>query len=251
MRTFIFTIIFVILFFAGLNYIFTGTFNIFEFSSKPTIKSFPIIEGEQISTPQDQSIFQEEKLAESLNLKIPFIVQAPFSDWSYPFNHNCEEAAVLMVHYFFEEISNVNPAKTKIELLELVEFETKTYGFHEDTTAKQTAQLIEDYYGYKTNVIYDISLDDIKRELNSGNPVIVPTVGRELQNPYFTPPGPLYHMLVIKGYTSSEFITNDPGTKNGADFTYSYEILKKAMSDFNEGEMENGRNAMMIVYPNE
>lgn len=46
---------------------------------------------------------QQEVIAtvpDSMNLDVPFIVQAPFGLWAkYPFNHTCEEASVLMLHY--------------------------------------------------------------------------------------------------------------------------------------------------------
>ena len=41
-------------------------------------------------------MFQKEpSLLEEVNLEIPFTSPAPFGDWSYPFNHTCEEVAVL------------------------------------------------------------------------------------------------------------------------------------------------------------
>ena len=152
-----------------------------------------------------------------------------------------------MAHYYLEGKTIIEPAVARKELLALVEYEKKNYGFHEDTSTEQTAQLIRDYYGYKVKVYYDISLEDIKKELARGNPVIVPTAGRLLNNPYFTPPGPIYHMLVVKGYTPTEFITNDPGTKRGADYSYSYQVLEKAIHDWNNGDVENGKSAMISI----
>lgn len=202
--------------------------------------------------PFSKEVLQPEKtliIPESLDLSIPFTSQAPFSDWSPPFNHACEEATVLMVHYYLEGKLIIDPAQAKRELLDLVDFEIKNYGFHEDSSAAQTAELIKDYYGYSAEVKYDISLEDIKKELAGGNPVIVPTAGRLLGNPYFTPPGPIYHMLLIKGYNPTEFITHDPGTKRGADFVYSYQILEKAIHDWNKEDIEHSRRAMIVIYP--
>lgn len=203
--------------------------------------------SEENSSP---TIEKEPSLPETINLEIPFTSQAPFGDWSYPFNYTCEEAAILMVHYYFEGKSTIDPAEAREELLNLIAYEEKNYGFHEDTDAAQTAQLIRDYYGYSVKVKYDISLQDIKKELAKGNPVIIPVAGRLLGNPYFTPPGPLYHMLLVKGYNAIGFITNDPGTKNGADFVYSYQTLQKAIHDFENKEPENitsGRSAMISI----
>ncbi|MCD6270289.1 C39 family peptidase [bacterium] len=221
-----------------------------EFNPTLEMNGVDSVEKEKATKkPSIEKIATEQKLSvpEEINLEIPFILQAPFSDWSYPFNHTCEEAAVLMAHYYLEGKTIIEPAVARKELLALVEYEKKNYGFHEDTSTEQTAQLIRDYYGYKVKVYYDISLEDIKKELARGNPVIVPTAGRLLNNPYFTPPGPIYHMLVVKGYTPTEFITNDPGTKRGADYSYSYQVLEKAIHDWNNGDVENGKSAMISI----
>ncbi len=211
------------------------------------------IEIDEISLVKEKDVIEkpliEEKLLfpEEINLEIPFISQAPFGDWSYPFNHTCEEAAVLMAHYYLEGKTVIDPALAKKELLDLVEYEKKNYGFHEDSSAEQTAQLIRDYYNYKAEILYNISLEDIKKELVQGNPVIVPTAGRLLGNLYFTPPGPIYHMLVLKGYNLSGFIANDPGTKRGADYFYPYQILMKSIHDWNNGDVENGKVVIISI----
>lgn len=193
----------------------------------------------------------EPVLPNNANLDIPFITQAPFRSWKeYPFNHTCEEASVLQVYYYFEKKQPTDESKIRQELLELVDFEIKNYGIHEDTSASQTAKLIKDYYGYDARVYYDIFLEDIKKELAAGNPVIIPAAGRLLGNPNFTPPGPLFHMLVLKGYTSTDFIANDPGTyRTGADWKYSYQTLENAIHDWNDGDVLNGKRAMIVVYP--
>lgn len=215
-----------------------------EFSqSQKTEGNKELIKSEQ---PPKENLLKETILPDSFTLDIPFFPQAPLGNWNPPFDHACEEAAILMVHYYFQDKS-IDFAKVAQEIRDIVDFEKKTYGFYKDTSAEQTAQLMRDYYGYKIKVQYDISLRDIKKELVKGNPVIVPAAGRLLGNPYFTPPGPTYHMLVIKGYTQAEFITNDPGTKRGADFIYANEILDKAIRDYGESS-QNGRKAMLVIY---
>ncbi|MBI2042393.1 MAG: C39 family peptidase [Candidatus Nealsonbacteria bacterium] len=184
-------------------------------------------------------------LPETVDLNVPFIAQAPGGDWSYPFAYTCEEAAILMARYFFEGEDFVDVPKTKIELLGLVNFEDKNYGFHEDTSAEQTARLIRDYYGYEARAVYDISLDDIKKELALGRPVIIPAAGRLLQNPNFKPPGPVYHIILLKGYNGDGFLSHDPGTANGANVLYSYEIIENAIHDLAEGDIMEGRRAMV------
>jgi len=221
---------------------------------KQVLKKSDIQEKKEEHKEENNSRDDGFLLPDFFDIDIPFICQAPLGDWGAPFDHACEEASILMIHYYLEGKSVVNPVKAAKEIQEIVRFEQKTYGFYKDTTAEQTAQLIRDYYGYKTKVSCNISLDDIKRELIKGNLVIVPTAGRLLGNPYFTPPGPIYHMLVIRGYTLTEIITNDPGTRRGNEFSYSYQTLEKAIHNWNGKEMsertiEGGEPVMIVIYP--
>lgn len=182
-----------------------------------------------------------------INLAVPFTSQAPFTNWDLPYKESCEEASVLMLDYFYRGAS-LNSALANQEILKLVDWQKIKFGAYEDTDAAQTAQILREYFGYKNvRVSYDISIEDIKKELALGRPVIVPAAGQLLPNPFFRQPGPLYHMLVIKGYKDGKFITNDPGTRRGADFIYSYEGLYNAIHDWNAGNVYAGRKAMIVV----
>ncbi len=201
-----------------------------------------------------------KSLVVGVNLNIPFISQAPYAIWDELHDHACEEAAVIMVYYYLNKKELTKEIAEK-EILSMVDWQIKNWGGHFDLSAEKIVQLFKNYYNYQ-NIelvyphyqrfgvgVYDFKVDDIKKELFSGNPIIVPVAGRLLGNPYFTPPGPEYHILVIKGYDDkkSEFIVNDPGTKHGADFRYSYKILETAIHDFNQGDVLNGRKVMIIV----
>lgn len=187
-------------------------------------------------------------IPESVNLAVPFTPQAPHANWDLPYQEACEEASLLMVARYknSETISSSEDANKEIG--QLVDFENGFFGDYKHTTAEQTAEIAREYYGFKnTEVIYDFTVLDIKKELSRGNPVIVPAAGRQLPNPYFRTPGPLYHMLVIRGYTKDKFITNDPGTKRGEEFVYKYEDLLNAVHDWNGGEVEGGQKVMIVV----
>lgn len=197
-------------------------------------------------------------LPSSINLAVPFTSQAPFANWDRTHEEACEEAAILMVHWYWEGksskgIRNKGEGKSKEEaekaILDLVRFQKKQYGFFESTTALQTAQLIKDRWGHtNVDVIANPTLAQIKRELAAGNPVIVPAAGRSLGNPNFKRPGPLYHMLVIKGYIKDGWlITNDAGTRRGADYRYKASVLMNAMHDWNGGRVKSGRKVMIVV----
>lgn len=200
--------------------------------------------------PQTEPPATTPLLPLEFNLAVPFTPQAPHANWEQPYQDGCEEAAALMVHFFYTN-RTFTPDIADDAILAAVAFEDQRFGFNKDTNAEQTAIFIRELYGYKNvDVVYDITVDDVKRTIAAGFPVIVPAYGRALGNPYFTPPGPEYHMLVIKGYTRDKFITNDPGTRRGADFLYPYETLLSAVHDWNGGDVQNGRRVMIVVKPN-
>jgi hypothetical protein len=106
--------------------------------------------------------------------------------------------------------------------------------------------LLVGYFGYRPEeirILRKATILDIKQHVAQGYPVIAPTYGRALKNPYYTPPGPEYHMVTVIGYTRDRIITNDVGTKRGKDYTYDLETFRKAM------EMEGGD--CLVIIPTE
>lgn len=196
--------------------------------------------------------FEPESLGvipDFINLDIPFISQAPYAIWDELHDHACEEAAIIMVYYYLTK-KDLTKEIAEQEILSMVDWQIKNWGGHFDLSVEQMAELFNNYFGAQNlELKYDFEIDDIKKELAEGGPIIVPAAGRLLGNPYFTPPGPEYHVLVIKGYDdeNSEFIVNDPGTKRGADFRYSYRVLENAIHDFNNGDILSGKKAMIVV----
>ncbi len=197
-----------------------------------------------------------------INLAVPFSAQAPYGDWSAPYGEACEETSALLVDYFYKN-KGLTPETAKQEILKIVDWENTTFGYYEHTTAEETSRLIRDYFGYnRVDVDYDISLEDIKTHIIAGRPVIVPLAGRAINNPFYRQPGPIYHMLVIKGITKDgNFITNDVGTKRGYNYVYNADVLYNAIHDapFGGGELTTlelekhiptGRKAIIIIYPN-
>lgn len=186
----------------------------------------------------------------SINLKVPFTSQAPLGNWDEIFKEACEETAALMVDYYYQG-KNFTPQIATDEILKMVNWQIKNWGGHFDLTAEQTAKLIKEYFGYsKVEIIDNPTIEYIKKEVNSGRPVIVPAAGRLLGNPYFRNPGPLYHMVVIKGYAKDKFITNDPGTKRGKDYLYNYQTIMQAMHDWNPEDITLGAKKIIVIYPN-
>lgn len=192
-------------------------------------------------------------LPEEANLDVPFTSQAPTGNWDLPFQEACEEASAIMVDAFYRGITGNIPADQATKAINaVVEYEKKTLGYYEDTNASETAGVIKGYFKYKEVLIKSLtSASQIKQAVANGYPVIIPASGKLLPNPYFRNGGPPYHMLVVKGYTNTHFITNDPGTRRGADFTYTFDALMNAAHDWNGGDVTHGAPLIMVVIPNQ
>jgi hypothetical protein len=164
----------------------------------------------------------------------------------------CEEASVYMVaEYYSGTTGAIAPQTAEDELQRLVALQTELFGYFEDTTAEETARLATAAYGFRAEVEANPTVELIKAHIAAGRPVIVPAAGRLLGNPYFTPPGPDYHMLVIRGYTEDSFITNDPGTRRGEEFVYPYDRLLNAVHDWtgDGATIESGARVGIVIYP--
>jgi hypothetical protein len=180
------------------------------------------------------------------NLDIPFTSQAPHGDWSLPFKEACEEASLIMVHYYLQE-KILNPDQATQEIQDMSNWQLDEYGDYIHSDTLRTAEIARKYYGYdNVEVITDITVQDIKNAIAEGYPVIVPAAGRKLGNPNFTAPGPIYHMLVVRGYTATGFITNDPGTRNGRNYFYTTDTLMNALADWT-GEDAIGPKMGIII----
>jgi hypothetical protein len=190
---------------------------------------------------------QAAPLPRSAYLDIPFTSQAPHGNWGLPYQEACEEASALMVHMQLTG-TELNPEQVANELDKIVAWETKKFGDYKHATAEQTAQLLREYFDHQdVRVVYDIVADDIKHEIVNRHAVILPAAGRMLGNKYFHRPGPVYHMLVVRGYDWRGFVTNDPGTRHGKNFRYSTATLMRAVHDWDETNITNGRTAMIVV----
>ncbi len=184
-------------------------------------------------TPSPQT--SAGKLTE-INLAVPFSPQAPFADWDLPYQEACEETSAILVDKFYKN-QPITAEIARQEILKLVDWEKREFGYYMHTTAAETATILRQYLGYKrVDVLYDITINDIKTHLLAGRPVIAPLAGQLVGNPYYHQPGPGYHMLIIKGITKSgDFITNDVGTKRGQNYVYDDEVLFNAIHDAPEG----------------
>jgi len=209
-----------------------------EASPKPTPVDVPP------TTTNDQP---QTGIAKAINLAVPFQPQAPFAQWVEPYKEACEEASLIMVDYYLRG-KLLTPEDMKREIDRQVAWQYENFSGHWDLSIEQEEVLGRAFYDHKFLKLPNLTANIIKEQLNLGRPVIIPAAGRELGNPYFQTPGPLYHMLVIKGYTADRrFITNDPGTRRGADFIYDEDVLMAAIKDW-DGVAPAGAKIGLVMY---
>lgn len=193
--------------------------------------------------------------AKTILLNVPYAVQAPFGNWSDPKEENgCEEvSAVMAMHWVNGTI--LTPTEALSEIIAISDYEKTTYGQFIDTSAQDTAdRIFRGYFKYtNVSVKYSITVASIIAELRAGHIVIIPVNGQKVGNPYYKQPGPLEHMILIKGYdpTTNEFITNDPGTRKGESYRYSTNVLFNAIRNyFTEGNHQHkgdDQKVMIVV----
>lgn len=202
--------------------------------ASPTPSLSPVLSPSPSPAPRSQT---------AIDAQVPFTPQAPLAQWSDPdFQNACEEASILMVQQWLAGESMTSPQETTQAIAAIISFEEAYDGISHDRSAPDTAKLFREYTGHQnvrltTNAI----LDDLRQEIRQGNILIVSVNGRLLGNPFFTLPGPERHMLVIKGYDgydqeAREFITNDPGTRRGANYRYDENVLYQAIRDYPTGD---------------
>ena len=187
-----------------------------------------------------------------INLAVPFLSQAPKQNWDMPYQEACEEASAIMVDaYYRGRTGAFTPEQGDVAILAAIAYE-QSHNLPPDFTAEQDAAFIRDYLGDAHVIVRPVSgPSDIKAALAHGYPVIVPAYGKVLGNPNYRNGGPPYHMLVIKGYLADgQWITNDSGTRKGADYLYNTDVLINALHDWNGGDVPNGKPVMIVILPN-
>jgi hypothetical protein len=189
-------------------------------------------------------------LPKTFNLDVPFIKQAPLGNWDAVHEETCEEASVLTVHAFYEKLK-LSDNDVEAQLLKMVELEKKMFGYFEDTNVSETIQFANAQYAFsKSVVIENPSLNDLKKEIFAGRPVLFPADGKKLSNPNFRGGGPPYHLIVLRGWNEMGFFANDPGTRKGENYYYTNDIILKSNHDWvTEDHKASGPSRVFVFYP--
>lgn len=185
---------------------------------------------------------------DAVNWDVPFTSQAPFAVWDALHGEACEEASVLMVMRYFSGQPIASPDDAERAIQHLVAANT-ALGYTVDDTAAEVIKLLKSQDSSLSAVLLkNPSVDNLKDRLAAGSLIIIPAAGRQLGNPYFQNPGPIYHMLVLRGFTADGYaITNDPGTKRGEQYAYRWDVLLNAIHDWNGGDVEHGEKVVIVV----
>ena len=193
---------------------------------------------------------QGGEIPDEVNLEVTFYPQAPDADWSLPWKEACEESSIIQAYYYVQGKS-LNRDIFREEILSIVETQKKILGKYIDTSMEETAEFLRAQYWYGDYEIIDNpSIDDMKKELAQGHPIVAPFAGKKLWNSFFTNGGPRYHVLVIVWYKDGFFITNDVGTSRGENFAYSYETIMDAMHDLvpvGEWDILDGEKRILVL----
>lgn len=175
---------------------------------------------------------------------MPFTSQAPLTNWDALHEDACEEASLIMVMHYIDNTKIASKEGTDAEIKDMVQWETDNK-YDKSVTLLQLTQIAK-HYGKSKYRIESAIKNNIEKELANAKPVIVPAAGRELNNPNFKQPGPIYHMLVIKGYDKDGFIANDPGTRKGEGYRYSFDTLLGAIHDYDADNIDNGAKKYLV-----
>lgn len=182
-----------------------------------------------------------------------FIPQAPFADWSQPWQDACEEASLLTVSYYYLQ-KNPDLNTIRNDLLSMINYETNQ-GWGNSINLDQMTIIATNYLKLSSYIIDNPSVSQLKNYLVQNKPIIVPAAGKILfkENAHFKSGGPFYHSLVILGFDDSQqqFIVHDVGTKFGAYYRYSYNLLMESIHDLpdsgNVNEINTGLKKALIL----
>lgn len=184
----------------------------------------------------------------SVLIEVPFATQAPFANWDETHEETCEEAALLLAQAYFRGERTMDEAEMERRLQSLLQYNAD-HGYGLDVTMAEAAEIAADALGLTVRVLNDVTEADLVRELAAGHPIVAPFAGRELGNPYFSGEGPWYHALVIIGYDSHRFITNDVGTKRGSRYAYDRDVLMSALHDWTgiREQIKTGSKTVLVI----
>ncbi|MDD3145496.1 MAG: C39 family peptidase [Candidatus Gracilibacteria bacterium] len=217
-----------------------------------------ILKNQNINNLQEKQDINFEKEKE---LDIKFYSQFPLDistgkKYEEPYQNFCEEASLLNGYYYLIG-KEPNLKEYDKDLLKLKELEDLLFkGGYKHTSLEETLQLLIAFQGDNQKVFGEIienpAIEIIKENISKGNPIIAPGYGKGLSNNLFLGGGPIYHNLLIKGYTEQNFIVNEVGVSKGDGYNYKINEIMENIHNFDEKLYPNnfieGKKEILILY---
>ena len=207
-------------------------FNIFldqNTENAPTLKVSDVVEEVE---PKKETVGFSR-----LVLDVPYESEAPEGKWVQPWANACEEATIMMIDRYYQGKKSASISEAKIYLQNLFEKEEMLFGTSRNASGIQILEIINSYTSFDAVMKDNPTIDDIKKEIIAGRPVLSLHRGFDLKNPNidFAPTKSSYHTLVVVGFDDLKkvFITHDPGdVKSGLNYAYSYDMFMNSLHDY-------------------
>lgn len=188
-------------------------------------------------------------MPQTVILQVPFSAQAPTDNWNR--NEDCEETSITMANAFLtgttEDKLPANAAQNAINNLKT--WEQANLGYNANTGVDATSKMAQGAFGLTITQLPNFTEADLKQALTANHPILLPINAKLLGNTQYKNGGPLYHMIVLRGFKGDSFIVNDPGTDNGDGNEYPFSILQKASADWNNTtkSIDSTRKIALVV----
>ncbi len=191
-------------------------------------------------------------IPQAKNLNVPFTDQAPKANWQEPWLDACEETSIIMADNFYKN-TKITPDQAKQQILAILAVKDQHFGVSKDESMERIAEIVNlAKLPWKAVVSVNPLLNDIKKEIAQGHPVIAPIDPSLLKNSPYTGDSLKYHVLIISGYDdkTKKFIVQDPGSTGGKNNTYDYQNFYDAINDYLPNDSPSGRKAVLFTSLN-
>lgn len=192
---------------------------------------------------------QKKSKPKNIELSVPYISQFPNGNSTNPWANACEEASAVMIEYYYQNIQNPSEPEAIDKMQKIFEWENKSWGYNQDTTAEETKEFINAQTLFNAKIKTNPTINDIKNELQNNRPVIAFVNQFKFYNE--TPSdskGASLHVFVITGFDdeAEEFIINEPARDKKR---YSYQTLLNSLHDYNP-ETEEADGDSVVLFTN-
>lgn len=226
-------------------------------NNEPTTEDMPQAPADDDTSPDTEptSAPATDEPATSVNIDMAYVHESPDGSWTGSWKNGCEEAAIVMIEYYYAGIKSPTIEQSMIFMQTLFDTQKELYGSDANSDAARNLHLIETHTNFNARIVENPNLQDIKQEVDAGRPVIALHHGFALQNKNipFLATGSSYHATVVTGYDDvrQEFIVHDTGdAKAGDGYRYDYELFMGSLHDYNYvSQLADGPARVLFTAP--